>query len=657
MNAKIWSIPGGIHPPENKHQSTSEPIGTISLPDVLVLPIGNTEPCVNVGDSVLAGQTISEPFSIMGVTLHAPSSGVIQAIEPRPLAHASGLEAPCIVIALDGKHTHIAYEGIADYRQLPPSDLVEKIKQAGIAGLGGAGFPTAIKLTPKQAITTLILNGTECEPYITADDMIMRERADDIIQGCELLAYILGQPKKIIGIEDNKPEALAAMRQAAEGYDIDVISFPTKYPSGGEKQLIQILTGKEIPSGAIPAHLGMVMQNVATAAYAYRAIVKGEPLTRRITTVVGENVKHQRNIDALIGTPVRHILNAHGIKDSANTRVIMGGPMMGFTLSNLDAPLVKTTNCLLVPSLSELPLPPPAQPCIRCGLCAEVCPAKLLPQQLYWYSKAEDYDRAERYNLFDCIECGACSYVCPSSIPLVQYYRAAKGNIRQQQEEKRKSDHARARFEFRKTRMEREEAEKAAKREARKQAAQAAKAAKASPSEPSKVADPVAEALARVNAKAQDPAAQLAKLERAVSTAKERLTKAKNRLIDAEASQEDALKAKVKQAEKRLSDAEHSLQGWQKDHAQVETTEPPVQDAATQAIEKAKRHSEHAQTLTDEEKLNAKKAALLTRLEKATTRLAKATEEEDPNLDAFANSVEKLKSKLAELEETPHGAD
>ncbi len=669
MNAQIWPIPGGIHPPENKQQSTQVPIGEIALPKELVLPIGNNELSVSVGDKVLAGQKIGEPSSIMGVAIHAPSSGTITAIENRPQAHASGLDAPSVMITLDGEHNSIEYQETPDFTKVEPAELIDRIRQAGIAGLGGAGFPTAIKLQPKHKIDTLILNGTECEPYITADDMLMRERAHDVVAGSQLLAHILGNPRIVIGIEDNKPEAIAAVTTACKGTPVEVISFPTKYPSGGEKQLIQILTGNEIPSGAIPAHLGIVVQNVGTAASAYQAIRYGKPLTSRITTVVGECVGLQRNVEVLIGTPIKHVLEAHQYKPEPKGRVIMGGPMMGFTLQSLEAPVLKTTNCLLAPSNTELPLPPPAQACIRCGLCAEACPVSLLPQQLFWYSKSEDYEKAERYNLFDCIECGACSYVCPSSIPLVQYYRAAKGNIRQERAEKRKADHARERFEFRKQRLEQEEAEKEAKRAARKAAAEKAKqqAAKASANDAPAPAkdDPVAAAMARVAAQANDPAAQKAKLERSVQSAKDRLDKAQNRLLDADSGNQDMLKARIKEAEKRLADAEHSLKGFLADHpeqAPAEQATPASEkadapkDAATAAIEKAKAQAEKQQNLSEEEKAQAKKDALIKRLDKARARLAKAQEEQDENVEAFAAGVSKLEEKLAALE-AEHGTD
>lgn len=647
---KVWDIPGGVHPPENKQQSMQAPLAEISIPDELVFPVSQhlgtpAKPIVNVGDKVLAGQKIAEAVGAMSVPVHASTSGTITGIEERTLPHASGMSGLCIVLKSDQQHQHISYEEFGDYRQLSADELIDKIRNAGIAGLGGAGFPTAIKLKHRSehAVDTLILNGTECEPYITADDRLMQDFADDIVAGAELLAFILGSPKRvIIGIEDNKPEAIKAIKTAAQNTSVNVASFPTKYPSGGEKQLIQILTGKEVPVGQIPANIGIVVQNVGTARAAYRAVRYGEALTWRITTVVGEALKTQRNVKALIGTPIQYLIDENGFKAGDCSRLIMGGPMMGFALPGTSVPIVKTTNCIIAPSHSEMPDPPPAEACIRCGFCAEACPAGLLPQQLYWYAKAEEYERLQNHNLFDCIECGACSYVCPSAIPLVQYYRSAKGEIRQQEQEKIKSDHARQRFEFRKQRIELAEKEKKAKRLARKQAAEKAKrlaaekkAAAGNDTNTTKVQttpealDPVAAAMARVKDKAQDPAAQKAKLERAVSSAQSRVSKLQERLSEAEGDQQEKLSAQLKQAELRLQDAETNLaQLADQENTETKTSSdaatsntttketpakkplkeapPNVLDAASAAIERAKAKAEAISTMSPEEKMKTR---------------------------------------------------
>ena len=383
----------------------------------------------------------------------------------------------------------------------------------------------------------------------------------------------------MIGIEDNKPEAIEALAPHVEGTGISVVVFPTKYPSGGEKQLIYILTGKELPTGKLPADEGMVCINIGTTYAIKRAIIDGEPLISRVTTVTGDAVGIQRNYDTLIGTPVSHLLSHNQFDEQAGGRVVMGGPMMGFTLPSADVPIVKTTNCILAPSYSEIPDDEPAQPCIRCGMCAEACPVSLLPQQLFWYAQAQEHDRLEAHNLFDCIECGACSYVCPSNIPLVQYYRAAKGEIRQAREEKVKSDQARERFEFHKERIEQAEREKEAKRVARREATQQAKAdhlaatangassapATAAPSgaiPSSSAADIIAAAQARAAAKQASPEDQRAKLERTIASAEQRLKMAEEKLaeaINSDTGKQDKLSAAVENTRQKLEQSKSKL--------------------------------------------------------------------------------------------------
>jgi electron transport complex protein RnfC len=333
-----------------------------------------------------------------------------------------------------------------------------------------------------------------------------------------------------------------------------VVSFPTKYPSGGEKQLIYILTGKELPSGQIPADIGMVCVNIGTTHAIKRAVVDGEPLISRVTTMTGEACEINRNYDVLIGTPVEHLLAHNNFDAQRCSRVIMGGPMMGFSLTSQQIPIVKTTNCILAPSVEEIPHNEPAQPCIRCGMCAEACPASLLPQQLLWYSQAKDHERLQSHNLFDCIECGACSYVCPSNIPLVQHYRSSKSDIKKAQEEKIKSDQARERFEFRQQRIELAEKEREAKRAARREAAKQAKSSTGTDS----MADIVAAAQARTAAKKISPEQELAKLERAVSSAEMRVQKAQDKLDAATASSETEEKINILSA--ALSGAQQKLE-------------------------------------------------------------------------------------------------
>ena len=415
---------------------------------------------------------LAEPAGAVSAALHAPTSGTVVALGPRPIQHPSGMDALCIVLEPDGEDRWAERRPVADHTRLGPGKLIALLRDAGVAGLGGAGFPTSVKvnLGDHQRVEQLIINAVECEPYITADDRLMRERADEIVLGIQILQYLLNPHDTLIGIEDNKPEAIDALRAACADSDVEIRVVPTKYPSGGEKQLIQLLTGKEVPSGSIPAQCGVVCQNVGTAWAVKRAVHDGEPLLSRITTVTGDAVARPGNYEVWLGTPVADLLHHAGVDKERLGRLVMGGPMMGFTLHDPSVPVVKTSNCVIAASAEELPEPPPEQACIRCGACAEVCPANLLPQQLYWYAKTDDFERAQHHNLMDCIECGACAYVCPSHIPLVQYYRYAKGEIRTQTAEQIKADRARERFEARQARLEREQAEKEARRRARLEA-------------------------------------------------------------------------------------------------------------------------------------------------------------------------------------------
>ncbi|MFI8481705.1 electron transport complex subunit RsxC [Pseudomonas sp. NPDC078700] len=527
---QIWDIPGGIHPPECKDLSNQRPIQQAPLPARLVLPLNQhigvpAEPVVAVGDSVLKGQLIAKANGFVSVPVHAPTSGTISFIGPQPYPHVSGMLAPAIVIDSDGKDQWCELQPCSDYRALELSALLDLIRQAGISGMGGAGFPTAVKLTarPTQKIHTLVINGTECEPYITADDMLMREYASELVSGIEILAHLINPEQVLIGIEDNKPEAIAAVKQAVGERPYQVCVFPTKYPSGGEKQLIQILTGVEVPSGGLPADIGMLCQNVGTAVALHNAVVLGKPLISRITTLTGEALARPMNVEALLGTAVSELLSFAGLDEHALNRLIMGGPMMGFTLPNTDVPVIKTTNCLLASSAAELPAPTQAMPCIRCGECAEVCPASLLPQQLHFFALGQDHEQLKAHNLFDCIECGACAYVCPSSIPLVQYYRAAKGEIRDLEQKQLKAEQSKQRFELRQERLRLAEEKKEAERKARLERAALAKAAQANA--------PAAEAASSVVApKASGLSDELKKLKIQASMAQVALKKAEKQL-------------------------------------------------------------------------------------------------------------------------------
>ncbi|ERK10237.1 Electron transport complex protein RnfC [Pantoea sp. AS-PWVM4] len=472
---KLWDFQGGIHPPEMKTQSNGTPLSQLPLPERFIIPlkqhIGHEgEICVAPGEHVLRGQPLTFGNGRM-LPVHAPTSGTIEAIAPHMTAHPSGLSELCIFLVADGEDRWTALDPQPDYRALTREDVVKRIHDAGIAGLGGAGFPTATKLRGGlRGVKTLIINAAECEPYITADDRLMQDCAAEVLEGCRILAWVLQAERVLIGVEDNKPEAIAALKQALAGErDLQLRVIPTKYPSGGAKQLTKILTGLEVPHGGRSTDIGVLMQNVGTAWAVKRAIVDGEPITERVVTLTGEAISQPRNVWGRLGTPVSHLLHHAGFTPASRQMVIMGGPLMGFTLPSLDVPVVKITNCILAPSASEMGSNPEEQSCIRCSACADACPANLLPQQLYWYSQGADHDKARAHHIDDCIECGACAYVCPSNIPLVQYYRQEKAELRAIDLEAKRTAEAKARFEARQARLEREKLAREARHEQAKQ--------------------------------------------------------------------------------------------------------------------------------------------------------------------------------------------
>ncbi|MBU0498638.1 MAG: electron transport complex subunit RsxC [Gammaproteobacteria bacterium] len=486
----LWEFHGGVHMPDMKSLSNGLPTAKAAIPPLLVLPLRQhigeaAEPLVKAGDRVLKGEKIARGAGILSASLHAPTSGILRAIAPHPIPHAAALTGLCILLEPDGEDRWGELPPpMPDFAGLDPGKVIERIRWAGIVGMGGAAFPSAVKLAPgpERAIHTLIINGAECEPYISCDDRLMREQAQRIVRGIRILRHVLDVTGEcLIGVEDNKPEAIEAMRRALAAEPVEateLVVIPTIYPSGGEKQLIRILTGREVPSKGIPAHIGIVCHNVATAAAVADAVLGGRPLISRYVTVTGGGVVEPGNLDVLLGTPAADLIAQRGGFRPGTDRLILGGPMMGLALHSDRIPITKGGNCLLAPAPGELIDPGPAHACIRCGRCADACPMQLLPQQLYWHARARDMDRVQEYNLFDCIECGCCAHVCPSHIPLVQYYRFAKGAIWGREVEKRKAERARVRHEARQARLERLEQERKArlrkKTEALKSAPQAA---------------------------------------------------------------------------------------------------------------------------------------------------------------------------------------
>ncbi|NHN50841.1 electron transport complex subunit RsxC [Providencia rettgeri] len=645
----IWDFKGGIHPPEMKLQSSQTPMRIASVPNELIIPLQQHlgpegELIVQVGDSVLKGQPLTKGLG-RTVPVHASTSGVITAIEPMVTAHPSGLKELCVRIAADGHDTWCTLSPEPNYVQLTRAELLQKIEQAGIAGLGGAGFPTASKLAGGQdAIKTLIINAAECEPYITADDRLMQEHAQEVIEGCRVLQHLLNPDQILIGIEDNKPEAIRALKDAVTSQDkqIFIRVIPTKYPSGGAKQLTKILTGKEVPSGARSSQIGVLMQNVGTVVAIKRAVVDGQPLIERVVTVTGEAISKPGNFWARLGTPVKHLLQQSGFNPEPEQMVIMGGPLMGFTLPDLNVPVVKICNCLLVPTMEEMGPKALEEACIRCGLCVDACPAGLLPQQLYWFSKGDEHEKAQKHNLFDCIECGACAYVCPSNIPLVQYYRQEKAEIREIAQEERRAAEAKLRFEAKQLRMERD---KQAREERHKKAAVQVDSADK---------DAVNAALARVKAK-------------------QSATTEPIKIVSGELPDNSAVIAarEARKAQARAKQAE-KLANTPVEPTDIEATDDPRKTAVAAAIARAKAQKAAqaqsatepvADTVTDAE-VDPRKVAVAAAIARAKAKKAaqaqSATEpvaetvtnaEVDPRKAAVAAAIARAKAKKAAQEQ------
>jgi len=478
--AKRWlhSFNGGVFPQYRKELSSKQPIRAPIIPERLIMPLQQqvgqpAELLVKVGDKVKKNQLIArsskDANKALVVPIHAPTSGTIQEIANYTLPHPSGLEDIAIIIEPD--HRDEAIENVLQVSgKTPdtPQQLKDILLNAGIVGMGGAGFPTYAKLPKEPAkIHTLLINGAECEPFITCDDLLMQTEADAIIQGALITANALGSTKILCGIESNKPTAIKAMKAAAADTIIEIIEVQSVYPMGGQKQLTQELTGIEMPHKAHAVDIGLLMMNVATFAAIYKAVTFGEPLTSRLVSVTGLGLAKPFNIRALIGTPFDTLANAAQPKTELNYPLIMGGPMMGFSVQNNQVPVIKTTNCIL----ANPPEPTQMQmPCIRCGECMDACPINLLPQQMYWHSQAHEFDKVEKLNVFDCIECGCCSYVCPSHIPLVQYYRHAKSEIKEIHAEEKAVALAKERHEFKLARIEREKQEREARLKAKKDA-------------------------------------------------------------------------------------------------------------------------------------------------------------------------------------------
>ncbi len=473
----IHHFHGGLRLRHNKKISCQDPVERPPLPELLIVPLlqhagDSADPFVNVGERVLKGQQIGQCQPCAAI--HSPVSGVVEAIEDRPMSHPSGQAGPCVVIRPDGREQWVDLKPISDWRTCAPEKLIMQMQDCGLAGLGGAVFPTHTKARDgrDRKIHTLILNGSECEPYISCDEMLMREQPDKIVLGARILGKALGAERIIIAIEDQMGavhEALNHATKCAECKRTSVVKVTTIYPEGGERQLIQVLTGLEVPAGGRPSDLGMVCQNVATAAAVADAVAEGKPLIERYITVTGNGISHPRNFQALFGTPFSHLVDLSGGYTKDVSRLVVGGPMMGYPVASDATPVVKGSNCILALTDQDIADPQPEMPCIRCGECARVCPATLLPQQLHLQITNGLWEQAAEYGLSACIECGCCDFVCPSHIPLVQWFRYGKGQQRQRAVEADATERARKRFEDREARLLRAKQERAEKMARRKQ--------------------------------------------------------------------------------------------------------------------------------------------------------------------------------------------
>ncbi|MEH8196030.1 electron transport complex subunit RsxC [Aeromonas allosaccharophila] len=636
----LWDFHGGIHPADNKLQSSQSPVVDAGLPPRLIIPLRQHagpagDLLVQVGDKVKKGQPLTRYAKGRTVPVHASTSGTITEIGNHTVAHPSGLGDLCVILTPDGEDAWGERNGKADYWNLERGELLERIQQAGVAGLGGAVFPTHSKLDGRGQLTEiLIVNGLECEPYITTDDRLMQQYADEIMDGIRVLKHLLKPKLTLIGVEDNKPEAIEQLTRHATDEDVLVKTVPTKYPSGGAKQTIELLTGRQVPKGGRAVDIGIMVLNVATVFAIKRAIIDGEPLIERIVTLTGDSFKKPGNAWVRLGTPVRWLLQRFELQPEAEQRVIMGGPMMGFTLPHAMVPVVKATNCLLAPTQAELPAPGPEQPCIRCSACADACPATLLPQELYWYSRAKEYDKAEKLNLMDCIECGACAWVCPSEIPLVQYYKIAKDDIREARAEAEKAERAKQRFEAKQARFEREKAAREARHaEAAAQRRQTMTAAGGE--------DPVAAALARIKAKQDAPITAIT--------------------ATAEGVPDNSAVIAAREARKREAEARRAAKLAESANSDTAAAAPQSAEAVDPASDPKK-----AAIAAALARAKAKKAAQAgDRAEPAATEAAAAAAvdadqqkaEVDPKKAAIAAAIARAKAKKAEASGEPVSTD
>ncbi len=484
---KLFRFRGGVHPEGRKESTSGKAISKMPLPARLYVPLQQhigapAEPEVAVGDQVAKGQRLARNQGMVSAPVHAPTSGTVADITLHPAPHPSGLPVRTVIIEPDGEDREADNVAEFDPFSLSPAEIANRVGMAGIVGMGGATFPSAVKLrlSKRSRIHTLILNGGECEPYLTCDDRLMREKPAAIVEGAQIILRAIEAERAYLVVEDNKPEAIQALREAGEGLEnIQVVPVPARYPMGSEKHMIQTVIGREVPAGGLGSDIGVLVHNMGTAHAVTQAVRHNRPLISRVVTVGGGAVRQPQNVEVLIGTPLKDVIDFCGGLSETPARLLMGGPMMGQIMPSLEVPVVKGTSGIIALTRSEVAARE-TTPCIRCGACERACPNGLLPMQMAAHAKAGNLEKVQEFGLVDCVACGCCSYVCPAHIPLVQYFNYAKGELTAREQARHKAQENKKLMELRNERLEREarqKAEAAAKRKAEAEKKKAAKAA------------------------------------------------------------------------------------------------------------------------------------------------------------------------------------
>jgi len=429
---KRRSFPGGTHPPQHKSATADTPSEICPLPPELVIPLAQhvgapAVACVNAGQRVGRGQVVGKPNGFVSVPVHASTSGLVVAVEPRP--HPCGAELPAVVLQPDGDDVWAEEYLTQSFHVLTTETMLERIREAGVVGMGGAAFPTHVKLDPPhgKTIDTAIVNAVECEPWLTADRRVLLEQRDKVLTGLEVLQKISGARQMWIGLEDNQTDVAALLAPHCKQRGVGIAVMPAKYPQGAERQLIYAITGRRVPTRGLPMDVGVLVQNIGTVAALTDAVTRARPLIERMVTISGPNVVRPRNLRVRIGTPIAHLLKHCGLREEA-AKVLLGGPMMGTAQHTLAVPVLRGTSGVLAFRRQDITAPAGGS-CLRCGRCVAACPMHLLPTFIADYARRDALDLAERFAARNCIECGSCSFVCPAGIPLVQSIRYAKGAI------------------------------------------------------------------------------------------------------------------------------------------------------------------------------------------------------------------------------------